>query len=78
MNHSTVLIVLGIVALAAFVATVYENWPNIRCMFGKHGYPLVYGGVHIDKIDYENHAITYANKRNCPNCGKTVELDWSQ
>lgn len=49
---------------------------GIKCLFGFHATGAYLGKIVIQSIDYNTHAVTYANRVQCPRCHKTLELDY--
>lgn len=49
---------------------------RVKCLFGYHASGKYLGKIQIEHIDYSTHAITYANRLQCPRCGKTIKLDY--
>lgn len=53
-----------------------EQLRRVPCMIGLHKPGQYLGKVAFDNIDYETHAITYANIKQCPLCKKELERSY--
>lgn len=47
------------------------------CFLGFHREPEYLGQISVKSVDKSTHAIVYANRLQCPRCGKTLFLDYS-